>query len=596
MSMDEMRLKELALKYFLGTLSSSEKTLLETLLQDPNHQEFFVREARTFSVLHDWAAEQLQEQDRITRRQKVTRRGSARPVSQQLRPWLVAAAALLIAIAGATLLLRSGPGQTPIVADRSKGPAELARKEAEKRLTEIEQERRKIQEAKGPSDQRPDPEKEEERRRALAELEARRSRIEEELRKAIASAPKENPPAPPPAPQPTEQTPELKSPEDRSPGVSPTQVAAAVAEQVEGEVHLVTNSGKSPLKPGQQLLAGQGAETIGAKSSVVLVFGDKTRIEVSGDSAVVNVFEAGPSGTGAKGKRLQVTRGTMFARVAKQPLGQPLVISSSQAEAVVLGTSLRLIVDPGEKGSTRLEVTEGKVELKRLLDGKMVMVESGHYAVAAAGAELAAKSLPTTLVFGGALGKCEDTFIYGYGGYDSGNYGALETLRSSDGKEGFVVLLRFPNLVGPKPGLIPARSTIASAGLKLKVQNYTPQLIVPVRVHRALKPWKEGRGDGTGSLKGEATWKAAQQGLLAWEAPGATGATDRSPEVFNASVLVDAAGFLSIDVTPAVQSWANGEPNQGLILISHLPFELVLSSSEDKTPANRPQLAVTFSK
>src|SRR5207249_1387628 len=180
---------------------------------------FFLREARTFSVIHEWAAEQLQEQERISRRTRSTRRVSVRPVSRRLRPWLVAAAALLIGIAGATAVLRFGPGQAQIVAGRPKGPAEAARREAEKRPAEIEQERRKIQEADGPSDRRPDPAKEEEHRRALAELEARKSRIEEELRKAIASAPKENPPVPPRTPQSPEQTPEPNSPKDNPPTV-----------------------------------------------------------------------------------------------------------------------------------------------------------------------------------------------------------------------------------------------------------------------------------------------------------------------------------------------------------------------------------------
>src|SRR5436190_5194527 len=594
--MDEKTLKELTFKYFMGTLSSSEKTVLQTLLQDPDHQAFFVKEARTFSVLHEWAAEQLQEPERITRRKKLTRRGSVQSVSRRLRPWLVAAAALLIAIAGATVLLRSGPGQTPIGADRSKGPTEPARKEAEKRLAAIEQERRKIQEAKGPSDQTPDPAKEEERRRALAELEARKSRIEEELRKAVASAPKENPPVLPPAPQPPGPTPEPKSPGDRSPAVLPTQVAAAVVERVEGEVHLVTASGKSPVKPGQQLLAGQGVETIGAKGFAVLVFGDKTRVEVSGDSAVGNVFEAETSGAGAKGKRLQVTRGTIFARVAKQALGQPLVISSSQAELYVLGTSLHLTVDPGEKGSTRLDVSDGKVELKRLFDGKSVMVESGHYAVASAGVDLVAKSLSATAVFGGASGTLESAYIYGYPGFENANYGAIETLRASDGSQGFILLLRVPNLIGSKPGQVPPRSTVVSALLKFKVQSAGPQSAVAPKIYRSLKLWKEGGGDGTGSTRGEATWKAAQQGILNWELAGAAGTTDRSPELGTAEMVVDAAGFVVFDIAPALQAWANGEPNYGLILMARGPYEFVVSSSRDKTSANRPSLTVTFSR
>jgi hypothetical protein len=58
----------------------------------------------------------------------------------------------------------------------------------------------------------------------------------------------------------------------------------------------------------------------------------------------------------------------------------------------VVGTTLRLYVDPDPKKGTRLEVEEGKVELKNLA-GKTVYVESGHYAVAGVGVELVTRKL-----------------------------------------------------------------------------------------------------------------------------------------------------------------------------------------------------------
>ena len=81
------------------------------------------------------------------------------------------------------------------------------------------------------------------------------------------------------------------------------------------------------------------------------------------------------------------------ARVARQPLGLPFVLQSPHGEARVLGTALRLVVDGGEKGSTRLEVTEGRVQFRRT-DGKALEVPAGSFVLAGAGAEFLLRPLP----------------------------------------------------------------------------------------------------------------------------------------------------------------------------------------------------------
>jgi len=100
---------------------------------------------------------------------------------------------------------------------------------------------------------------------------------------------------------------------------------------------------------------------------------------------------------GRAGKSLTLVRGVLTADVRKQPADQPMVITTPQGEATVLGTKLRLTVEPDEKGSTRLEVEEGKVRLKRLVDGKTVGVDSGHFAVAGV-TPTEFKSLPASLL------------------------------------------------------------------------------------------------------------------------------------------------------------------------------------------------------
>jgi hypothetical protein len=86
--------------------------------------------------------------------------------------------------------------------------------------------------------------------------------------------------------------------------------------------------------------------------------------------------------------------GAIRADVAPQPKNKPLVFVTAHAEAKVLGTALRLVVDRDPKKGTLLEVEKGRVELKRLSDRKVVVVGAGQFAVAAAGTDLKVKPLP----------------------------------------------------------------------------------------------------------------------------------------------------------------------------------------------------------
>jgi len=165
-----------------------------------------------------------------------------------------------------------------------------------------------------------------------------------------------------------------------------TRAAVARVERLEGEVYRITSAGKTPAKVGEDLLSGQGIETAGEKSLAIVRFSDQTRVETVGTAEVKEI-------KAERGKHLFMVRGEIRADVARQPQGQPMVIATPHGEATVLGTTLRIIVDPDPKKGMRLEVEEGKVQLKNLA-GKAVMVESGHYAVAATGVELAAKRLP----------------------------------------------------------------------------------------------------------------------------------------------------------------------------------------------------------
>jgi len=187
------------------------------------------------------------------------------------------------------------------------------------------------------------------------------------------------PPSPPPPPvTPEAPKPAPPEPPKETPRPAPTRVERTVVarlDKVEGDVRV----------DGKRASAGQEVdrlETGPTKSRASIVLADGTRLGLEADAAIKEIVK------GPKGTRVVLTRGTLTADVAKQPADQPLVIATPQAEARVLGTVFRMVVDAG---STRLEVREGKVRLTR--EAKSVDVPAGQYATAATGQPLAARSL-----------------------------------------------------------------------------------------------------------------------------------------------------------------------------------------------------------
>ncbi len=165
-----------------------------------------------------------------------------------------------------------------------------------------------------------------------------------------------------------------------------TITIVALLNRVEGEVVIVSGATRTPAKAGQELRQGEGLETRGLRSWALISYPDKTRVELECDTLV---RELQPREQG-KGLRIAVDKGAVRAEVSKQPAGQPLLFETPFAEAKVVGTILRVAVD---SKSTRLDVEEGKVELKAAT-GKPVLVETGHGAVATAGTAPVAKRFP----------------------------------------------------------------------------------------------------------------------------------------------------------------------------------------------------------
>jgi ferric-dicitrate binding protein FerR (iron transport regulator) len=159
-------------------------------------------------------------------------------------------------------------------------------------------------------------------------------------------------------------------------------VATAVVELVDGGAFRLKEQERIGVAAGESLFLKEGIET-GPKARALLRFEDGTRLELGPATTLRNLRLEG-------GKQIQLAEGTLRAKVAKQPVGMPMRIQSPDAEATVLGTTLKLAVDPDRRKGTRLEVEEGKVRLSTLA-GKAVDVPSGHYAVAILGSDPVSK-------------------------------------------------------------------------------------------------------------------------------------------------------------------------------------------------------------
>lgn len=137
------------------------------------------------------------------------------------------------------------------------------------------------------------------------------------------------------------------------------------------------------LAQGAAVLSGETIANRGDTDAVIALAGEDSRITLHEDSSLKVRAEA-------SGTRVELAEGSLSANVAPHEPGHPLVFATAQAEATVLGTKLTLSV---EDGATRLEVTHGRVQVKRKEDGETIVVESGKFATVAPGRELVARAV-----------------------------------------------------------------------------------------------------------------------------------------------------------------------------------------------------------
>ena len=112
------------------------------------------------------------------------------------------------------------------------------------------------------------------------------------------------------------------------------------------------------------------------------------------------------------------------------------------------------------------------------------------------------------------------------------------------------VLLRFDGLTGAGSNAIPSGTAVVSARLKLFGTDEGSGFAL----HRALRAW-----DAT------STWASVVDGLAA-DGDEAVATADCVVGADDAKANV-AKGWLTLDVTAAVQSWAAGTPNRGWVLL-----------------------------
>lgn len=377
--MDDPTLLPLLEKYIEGTLDDAGRAELEkkivasvdarTMFWEYLEQHAFIGELS--GEARGRALARLEKPP--TRRAPVPR--PSRPSSGTL-PFLIAAG-LLIGFVGILIASMSGTD-----VDEARSLATFRAKQAERRkaiearIRAIEAERQRLLSSQPAPEGKVEPQKEEERKKALEDLTERRRKVDEELRQTIEqdkpTVVVQKAPEPPPTP--------LLVPEKTPTTVAALPTVATIA-KLDGAV-LVD---QKPAAMGQELAAGQRMDT--SAGTVEIVYPDATRVEF-GPGTVVRDFKA------EGGKRFWMETGSMIAVVSKQPKGQPMVIESKHGEATVVGTTLRVRIEPEAAKGMRLDVEEGTVQLKNRLTGRTVTVESGHYAVAAGTAEVKSLALP----------------------------------------------------------------------------------------------------------------------------------------------------------------------------------------------------------
>ena len=133
-------------------------------------------------------------------------------------------------------------------------------------------------------------------------------------------------------------------------------------------------------------LAGGTIEGMAPDSWFELEFNDGSTVMISGTS-MLTFADVGQ-------KELRLREGIFSANVNPQPAGKPMVIHTRSALLEVLGTQFDVQTS---LTSTALNVSEGKVRVKRLSDGREVDVPAKHRVVAGDDFEMTPMRVPDSI-------------------------------------------------------------------------------------------------------------------------------------------------------------------------------------------------------
>ena len=392
------------------------------------------------------------------------------------------------------------------------------------------------------------------------------------------------PPTPPPVPEkkdpavpqpkpvlvekPADPAPETPKPAPRPDAESKVAVAEpkpapATIEKVDGDV--VDDAGV--VKAGQPL--GPGLEVRGAKASVVVALADGTTVELRPETKLEKFILS------ADQKRFVLARGMAVAGVTKQPAKMSVVFQTPHAEVVVIGT--KLTVEIG-KESTKVDVQEGRVRLKRMSDGASTEIAAGRFAVAGKGPAPASKPIPVVRHFqdGPEYQGTRDTWISAEEPAANFATGNMLRLRKLSGH--LTALIRWDI------STIPPGSRVVSAEMSYWV---TGKLVGDVKIYDLRRPFEET----------EATWRTPRAGL-SWGTQGAQSDGDHGARPV-ALLTPEKPGFAVVPMNELgvrlVQDWVNApRENFGILVAGPDANEWNLDSRESAVADRRPKLTITY--
>ena len=153
---------------------------------------------------------------------------------------------------------------------------------------------------------------------------------------------------------------------------------------VNGPLQWTGNGGqlRSDLSVGMKLPGGT-IDGVSPESWFSLQFDDGSVVVTSGNSMLA-FSDLGQ-------KVLHLKAGRLSADVTPQPNGSPMLIHTRSAILEIVGTSFDIDTD---LAATALNVTEGKVRVKRRSDGQLVDVPAQHRVIAAADQDLSISQIP----------------------------------------------------------------------------------------------------------------------------------------------------------------------------------------------------------